>query len=449
MVQIISDPTRGSIFGRIGKGVGQGFAEQAPKEMERGRLARGLQQLESEIGNLSPLQQLTRLAAIPGALDRPQLVQSFSELAKTESARQGYKKAAGEERLPSIPSTANFALKAGQIPFAGGRNASSPNEASQVQSSERGKPLGDEQVVPVGPTSEQLQTRANWTPEERDAEFGRVWDLPQNRNKTAPEIEKIVADNERRYLEMPASAQKEYSRRQDELDDAKKRFRENLKTKLQKTDVEGVYKDITGENLVALEREMDRYLATHPNASKDDAADLFSAKALNLAKTKDQLSVLAKEGGISRFTKQGQTLDKLKSYQKAFKDSGNSEEYFNKLKSDFDLSPQAAASIAFPLSKPVHEYVSKIKNSTPVNAPTNARKYAIELADKINREDSILAVARAIREKDPFFDQRAFFQQIREDRDHYSDIQNRDVDEGESDYFPNWGDIFTLPLTRW
>ncbi len=101
MVQIISDPTRGSIFGRIGKGVGQGFAEQAPKEMERGRLARGLQQLESEIGNLSPLQQLTRLAAIPGALDRPQLVQSFGELAKQQAQAGALSKGINKQEQPT------------------------------------------------------------------------------------------------------------------------------------------------------------------------------------------------------------------------------------------------------------------------------------------------------------------------------------------------------------
>ena len=438
---------QGNIFGRIGEGIGRGVSEAAPKEIERGRLAAGLQQFEQESAKLSPMQQLARLSAIPGIT--PQMVQSFSELAKTEGERQGYKRAGAGERLPPVPSTANFALKAGEIPFAGVKNRPNQAEIDQNQPTMRGQPLGEEQVVPVGPTSEQLQNRAPWTPDQRDIEKSRVWDLPQNRNKTSPEIDKIVADNEQRYLNMPVAAQKEYDRRQDELDDAKKRFRENLKTKLQKTDVEGVYKDITGENLIALEREMDRYLATHPNTSKDDAADMFSAKALNLAKTKDQLRGLASEKGLTRFTKQGQTLDKLKSYQKAYKDSGNSEEYFNTLKSDFDLSPQAAASIAFPLSKPVQEYVSKIRNSTPANAPTNARKYAIELADKINRDDSILAVARAIKDKDPFFDQRGFFNQIREDRNRYSDIQNRDVDEGESDYFPNWGDIFTLPLTRW
>jgi hypothetical protein len=74
----------GDIFGRIGTELGKGLAEQIPKETERNRLASGLQQFEQESASLSPMQQLTRLAAIPGALDRPQLIQSFGELAKQQ-----------------------------------------------------------------------------------------------------------------------------------------------------------------------------------------------------------------------------------------------------------------------------------------------------------------------------------------------------------------------------
>lgn len=74
---------QGNIFGRIGKGLAQGLSEQVPKEIERARLSSGLQQFEQESANLSPIQQLARLSAIPGIT--PQMIQSFGELARQQA----------------------------------------------------------------------------------------------------------------------------------------------------------------------------------------------------------------------------------------------------------------------------------------------------------------------------------------------------------------------------
>lgn len=81
MVQIIEQD--GDLFGRIGKGIGQGLSEQIPKEVERYRLSSGLKALEKDSANLTPLQQLTRLSSIPGIT--PQMVQSFGDLAKQQA----------------------------------------------------------------------------------------------------------------------------------------------------------------------------------------------------------------------------------------------------------------------------------------------------------------------------------------------------------------------------
>lgn len=78
--QIIETP--GSIFGRLGSGLGKGLAEQLPKEVERSRLSSGLKQFEQESGNLNPMQQLARLSAIPGIT--PQMIQSFGELGRQQ-----------------------------------------------------------------------------------------------------------------------------------------------------------------------------------------------------------------------------------------------------------------------------------------------------------------------------------------------------------------------------
>jgi hypothetical protein len=67
----------GNLFGRIGTELGKGLAEQIPKEVERTRLAQGLEALGQQQG-LTPFQQLGRLATLPGVT--PQLIQSGAEL---------------------------------------------------------------------------------------------------------------------------------------------------------------------------------------------------------------------------------------------------------------------------------------------------------------------------------------------------------------------------------
>ena len=60
MVQVID--TGGSVAGRIGKGFGQGLAEQLPKEIEKYRLSSGLNKLGKQ--DLSGKNQLQLLSQI-------------------------------------------------------------------------------------------------------------------------------------------------------------------------------------------------------------------------------------------------------------------------------------------------------------------------------------------------------------------------------------------------
>lgn len=81
MAQKIS---QGNIFGRIGTGIGQGMAEQIPKEIERNRLASGLKNL-SQKKDLSPFEQFSELVGIPGAADRPQVIQTAGDLLRQQA----------------------------------------------------------------------------------------------------------------------------------------------------------------------------------------------------------------------------------------------------------------------------------------------------------------------------------------------------------------------------
>lgn len=79
MVQYLK---QGDIWGRVGSGIGQGLAQQLPEEIQRGRLAQGLQQLSQQKG-LSPFQQFAGLASLPGT--NPQIVQSGSDILRQQA----------------------------------------------------------------------------------------------------------------------------------------------------------------------------------------------------------------------------------------------------------------------------------------------------------------------------------------------------------------------------
>lgn len=97
---------QGNIFGRIGSGIGQGLADQIPKEIERNRLSQGLQALETQGSNLSPFQQFSRLSAIPGIT--PQMIQSGAELLKQGGVRNALVQGSSPQGGQSTPSQQDF-----------------------------------------------------------------------------------------------------------------------------------------------------------------------------------------------------------------------------------------------------------------------------------------------------------------------------------------------------
>lgn len=89
----IGQPSAGA---QIGAGLGKGLSETIPKELDRYRLASGLERLSQESANLNPMQQLAKLSGIPGI--SPQMIQSFGELAKLQAQGQALSKLGKDKR---------------------------------------------------------------------------------------------------------------------------------------------------------------------------------------------------------------------------------------------------------------------------------------------------------------------------------------------------------------
>lgn len=446
MVQVIDQ--QGSIAGRIGKGFGQGLAEQVPKEIERYRLSSGLQALEKDASNLSPIQLLSRAAAIPGAT--PQLIQSVTELAKmqnqTNAFRRGDQQRPGEPPQTQAPAPAQNQpspnAMAAQAGIAGQRNARIMTPGT-LEGIENESQIADRSLA-----------RAPWTPAQRNS---RIVDYV-NQGFLIDKARELAADDEERYLKEPQAYETRLGQLKAKSEEARSELRRQLETKLQKKG-EDLFKDVTGEMLINAERGMERDIRTNPNLSFKEIANDWSNRMLDLAKTKSQFDKLANTTGVETFFKGDQTLKKLQSYQKSFKEAGNLEEYYNLLKKDFGLSPQGAASIAFPLSNGIRKFIGDYKPKRSAFTGTtpdinkiqgNSRKLALNIEKYLDTDDSLLAIARTLSEKDPYFDQQSFFDQLNEDREilQLNGRQKRELDEGVRDILPTWGDIKILPLIR-
>jgi hypothetical protein len=446
------------IFGRIGSGIGQGIADTLPKEIERGRKVQGLQQFEQEAGNLTPLQTLARLSAIPGIT--PQEIQSFGELAKQQQVRNAYQNYAGRSQggvpqagrgqgQPSVRQ--QFQEQADAIPFAGiqqGRAASPTN----APSARAGEPIygTTSEINPENPLGGQFAEIPPWTPERRNQEIAEI--LGSGLAQTAGEAQQIAAANEAAERGAPGTAKEN----QNYLNQVRERARNELTRQIQTaTQKQGadVYKDLTGETLLNLERNIEKDLRENPKASEQEVVRKWIDKGLNFAKSKPLLDTLAGRDSWDFLFKHGQTLDKLKGYQKTYADMNAEEEFYNKLKASnvpatpgtpaikgFGMSPQGAAQIAFPRSKSALSVITKY-NPKNDNSPTqNAEMLAAQIAKNLDEKDSLLAIARDLTNKDPIFDQNAFFNYFRNNEVALTPRQRRDIEEGESDIFPSWGD---------
>jgi len=436
MAQKIS---QGNVFGRIGQHFGNTLAEQFPKELERGRLASGLRQLEQE-KNLSPMQFYTRAISLPGVT--PQMVESLATLAKEQNIRQAYQgigrkgeqRPAQEVRRPEQPRNDEFAAQ-------NAPNIKNENVPPQTIEGAEKNPLREEAIP-----------RTPWDFKRKIQAMNENWE--DNPGLTREENERLVTDQESRELARPAAEQAIDTYQKAQRQELQTAINDKLALKLQK-DKEGLFQDLTGEYLDNLYRGAERDLRTSKNKNVEDIAHKWSEKGLNLAKTKTELDrQKADENIFSVIANKNEYRNKLKEAQKIFAEANNLEEFHKILQNDFNLSNQGSASIAYPLTPEVKKIIDSTKFKPNVH---DSREKAIQIEKAIRPQDSLQAIAWHLRQKDPFFNQNEFFDQLREDRDFLglTETQSRELRrierelvQGSSKILPTWADIAYLPFLR-
>lgn len=447
MVQYIKPA---SIFGRIGSNLGKGLAEQLPKEVERGRLSSALKDLGERQGQ-TPFQQFSGLAA--AAHEYPQIVQSGSELLRQQAQGNAYRKGAGGnsgQQGQSLKDVqfANLQQQQAQPSQPGQRGQNMPPAGqvnNQQQTPNQASNENVPQVVEGNALNQQNLTRLPWTPQQRNQTVSDYIDqgfLPE-------QAKQLQADDEARDLGEPAAHKQRQADIKAAKEDVSAALDRHLSKKLQKGG-DAQYKDVEGKMILNAERGMIRDLIQNPKADIDNVANDWSERLHRTAIAKGKLKTLGQTTGIENFLKGDTQAKKLKEYQDIFKRSGNLEE-FNKILQgpEFGMSSQAAASIAFPTNSKVDKFASNYRFTGKYHAGVKnqeARKAAIELAGDIGPDDSVLAIARKMSHRDPFFDQQSFFDQLSEDKDRIglNERQRLELAEGVRNILANWADLLYL-----
>lgn len=437
---------RPSISGRIGTAAGSYLAENLPKELERSRLASGLKAL-GEKKDLSPFQRFAELSSIPGIT--PQQIESGSRLLEKEQLGNAYKNSAYGEG----------GAGGGILP----ENISRSPQRNQTLT-EQGKPgtrnipiSPQAEINPENPTAEKYTPKKPWTMERMNSRVAHYIGKGFQPDQAA----RMAENEESRYLAAPEAEQKIYDRNEAIKDTVETKFDDRIADLLEKKPgtpgERPIYKDITGEQIAKFKKNVQEDLRNNQDLSVDKAIDTWTQKALHLAKTKQNLKTLGSRGNFDKFIKSQDVRNKLETYGKIFRESGNEEEFFNILQqtdengNGFGLSPLAAAYIAYPRSEQVNSALKNypnIRNIGIIESPKESRKLAKKVLETLSLNDNPLAIAKYIKDQSPFFDIREFLNTISEDLEKLSPIQQRMVADGLEDISPNWGDISILPFFK-
>lgn len=450
--------TSPTLFGQLGKGLGQGLADVIPREVERQRLSAGLSQFAKESGDRSPLENLAALASIPGALDRPQLIQSFSDLARIQGQRNAYKRGRtpGQEYKPeSTQSSPNLRdVQFGVLPGQIQRNNQQQENTVPSDQTRREEAVSNKPAARENPLSEKFIPPSPWNQQRDEDAINEAFERGLATN--FPEA-RAYADNQRQIYESAPEkyrAQLDYQKGVDkEVDDL---FDQHLQTRLQKKGNE-TFKDIPGNLQLNIKKKAKNSVATG-QMTPEQAAEYYSKKALDLAKDKQQAMKIANRDVWDRILphKKEETIKNLMHIAKNFEDMGSAEDFYNFLTTDMigengqqegmGLSPGGAAIIQYRRTPKVKDLIKNTKISSK-NPAENTRNFAQNLFDVMTPKDSFLAIARQMKQQDPNFDEYAFFDYLRENKDQYGSIPrlDREVSNGVSDFFPNWRDIGLFP----
>lgn len=354
-------PKEQSSFGKILTGASKGFAEQAPKEMERYRLSQNLDKIAQNSSNLSPFQQYAALAGAVG--NRPDILQGGAEILRQET-------------------------KKGRIPQLGSNQPS--NKPISIENTNTPK----KEITPA--ELEQIKLQPNVPPSQQDYrnEANRLYELNPNAFLTADEYFNEAKNNlDSAYNQTKALR---------DQSDVNTNFRESVENDFDnKTANLGVnFKESYGNLRSKILDEV--YDKINSGMSKEKASKEGADKLLKIGEDLTKIKGFGRQM-LPNVTENLKAIDQL---AKTFADLGESKLLAQELQSELKWTPSFANYKALP-------YTTKFKsflNSVPENARIgtygqqksniNYRKLTESFLDNMTAKDSILGGLLKLEEKD-------------------------------------------------
>jgi len=311
------------LLSRVGEGFGRGLSESLPQELDRYRLSSGLKAFEQDSANLNPMQQLARLSAIPGIT--PQMVQSFSELARQQGMAKALEKqaGAGTEKGPYDKGSKFF-------------GAESPSASA--------KPL------PPTMTNKDFYALAQKgyippTQQERDAMASQLFEQNPARYKNDPQkaidaVDRSVAIENERYknaLQVIGSQGKLQEEVKEKLEKQSKKLNVDIPS--------NVYSSIEDDAIRSvLPKDMGGKGLTADQAMKHYADSLDS-----VSRQYNDIDSIGDWGVLGRSS--SSTLGTIKSLQKRFEERNDTENFADRMIAKQKISPMLAYSLAEPVNR--------------------------------------------------------------------------------------------------
>lgn len=451
---------QGDIFGRIGTGLGAGLAQQLPEEITRGRLSEGLKNL-GEQRDLTPFQQFAGLLSQPGMT--AQGLQTAGELLKQQNLREAYKRGRtpGQEfQQPNTQSSPGLQdVNFGQLPGKMGMGSQQTGQTIPSNQPRQAEALANPGAASENPLQQKFMPADPWNQGRQEAAINEAFDRGIATN--LPEAQQYANSQREIYERTPEEYRKQLEYKKGVDKDVDDRFDQQLQNRLQKAGAE-TFADIPGDVQLNIKKKARNAVATG-KMNPEQAAEYYSKKALDLAKDKSRALEIANRDIWDRLlpSKKEEAIKNLMHIGKNYADMGADEEFYNFLQMDtldeswnpfggrqqgMGLSPGGAAIIQYPRTPKVKELISRTKISNK-NPTESTRAFAQDLFKQITPQDSFLAIARQMKQQDPNFDENAFFDYLRENKDQYGSIPrlDREVSRGVSDFLPNWRDIGLFP----
>lgn len=312
-----------SALGRLGQGLGRGLSEQIPKEIERYRLASGLKKL-GEQKNLDPFEQFAGLASIPGAVDRPQLLQTAGDLLRQKAIINSINQ--NQEPISPI-SKAPF-----ERSLQGSKTATTPESTEAAL---------NPYIPPSGPEQEEMARRLM-------AVEPRVYTTIESArsaitNQVAANTQQSNARLAKRELEESVQSRSEQKLR-DELKTIGAEIPGTVLSNLQQKAVD----DVTSKKL------------------SPDAAKIKYGKEAN--QISQDFSNIRSWGSLSLITKNSKDLiNSISALQKNAKENGYQKQAADSLIAENGLTPQFAYASLYPVSdiKDLNNELKSLPNIQP------------------------------------------------------------------------------------